>query len=195
MLVLSPLLTLPFLPPKACHSCQLWGHLPHIPLRKKFKIAGSKTAIPRCYHSPSFPQRSLLFWAIRKGGKVPELPVRLLSPPSHPTWVAENYLQLSKQLCCSEKGGFFGVFPVLANLIQEEKPHLRSVIPQEDGVSVPCTLLSLTGFRPIQHPAPSSLLQMPSIPWRGQPCTHCHGTGCQGSWKKIEGRRKETGEK
>lgn len=49
--------------------CQLWGHLHHNPLKKKFKTSGSKTAIPCCCHSSSFPQRSLLFWAALKEAK------------------------------------------------------------------------------------------------------------------------------
>lgn len=99
-----------FVPPSLttisdCYSCQLWGRPPHIPLKKKFKIADSKTAIPSYCHASSFPQRNLLFWATLKGVKVPEHNWASCeaSESSHPTWVTENYLQPSKEFCCSEK--------------------------------------------------------------------------------------------
>ena len=166
--------------------------------KKKFKIAGSKTAIPSCCRSSSFPQRNLLFWAALKEGKAPEhnWASRQASESSHPTWVTENYLLPSKQLCCSEGGkrkkkkkkkkGFFRVFPVLASLKEKEKKKQKSHSPGLQHLrSTGCPLKPVLATSPDTArcaPGPAAAL--------GSPARTAAGTGKAGKGRQTDRKGK-----
>lgn len=169
MLDLSPLLLLQFL----SFLPALRSPTSYSIRKRNLKLQTPKRQLPPAATPPPLSHKEIYFseqhWKEAKCQTYNWASCQVSESP-HPTLVTENYLQPSKQLCCSErKGGFFRVFTVLATLTAGEnkkkkkrsKPHSRIATPQEHEMS-PRNLRLLTDFTPTQHRGQQHALGSPA---------------------------------